>query len=65
MKRCKTSMLSYCKIILQKVAFSRKLFLKEYRKSHNWLTREEARELKQWVRSNKNMVLHTVKSTAS
>lgn len=61
MKRYNSSMLNYCKTILQKVAFSRKLFLKEYRKSHNWLTHEEALELKRWVRSNKKMMLETVK----
>lgn len=61
MKRYNTSMLNYCKTILQKVAFSRELFFKEYRKSHNWLTHEEMRELKRWVRSNKKLIPETVK----
>lgn len=55
-------MLNYCKTVLLKVAFSRKLFLKEYRKSHNWLSSKEADELKRWVRANKKFILQTAKS---
>lgn len=55
-------MLNYCKIILQKVSFNRDLFLKEYRKSHNWLTEEESRKLRQWVRTHKKYSLYILKS---
>lgn len=44
--------MAYCKLILQKMRFSRKLFLKEYRKSLSYLTAEEQVELKKWVRNN-------------
>jgi hypothetical protein len=47
----KSSMLNYCKAILQKVSFNRKLFLKEYRKSHSWLSASEIGELRSWVRN--------------
>lgn len=46
----KTSMLEYVKTILRKVSFDRKLFRKEYRKSLLWLSGNDARELKQWLR---------------
>lgn len=45
-------MLAYCKLILEKMRFSKKLFLKEYRKSMAYLTAEEQVELKRWVREN-------------
>jgi len=48
----KTTMLEYCKIILLKVSFSRKLFLKEYRKSRQWLAPHELIKLKIWVRQD-------------
>ncbi|MGB3468042.1 MAG: hypothetical protein WBA74_22340 [Cyclobacteriaceae bacterium] len=48
----KTSMLEYSKIILSKVSFDRRIFLKEYKKFHNTLVPEESMELKHWVRSN-------------
>lgn len=47
------SMLEYFKLILSKVSFDRKIFLKEYRKSKNWLNESELRELKFWLRKNK------------
>jgi hypothetical protein len=47
----KTTMLEYCKTVLQKVSFCRKLFLKEYRKSRQRLTAHEGVELKNWIRS--------------
>lgn len=50
----KQGMLSYCKVILRKMSFSKKLFLKEYRKSLSWLGPEEQTELKKWVRDTKN-----------
>jgi hypothetical protein len=52
----KQSMLAYCKMVLKKMSFSRKLFLKEYRKSLLWLDPEERSELKRWVRDLKNDV---------
>lgn len=50
----KTTMLDYYKLILQKVSFNRKLFLKEYRKSHRMLQRHEVQELKFWLRDAKS-----------
>lgn len=44
------SMLAYCKLILQKMSFNKKLFLKEYRKSLSYLNSEERNELRRWVR---------------
>ncbi len=43
-------MLAYTKTILEKMRFSRKLMLKEYRKSLAYLTAEEQGELKKWMR---------------
>ena len=53
-KNFKSSMLGYCKLILEKMSFSKKLFLKEYRKSLAWLNPEEQKELRRWVRNWKN-----------
>jgi hypothetical protein len=39
-------------LILQKMSFSKKLLLKEYRKSFSYLTAEEQSELKKWLRGN-------------
>ena len=44
------SMLEYCKIILGKMKFSRKLFRKEYRKTFQYLEPCEHHKLKQWLR---------------
>jgi hypothetical protein len=52
-KNFKQSMLGYCKMILEKMSFNRKLFLKEYRKSFSYLSAEEQSELKRWVRVNR------------
>lgn len=49
----KTPMLEYVKLILSKVSFDRRIFFKEYRKSKNWLSENEIRELKFWLRKNK------------
>lgn len=49
----KTSMFEYIKVILQKVSFNRKLFLKEYRKSYQWLAHHEREKLKEWIRSQR------------
>jgi hypothetical protein len=46
----KTSTLQYCKIILLKMQFSRKLFLKEYRKALKMLQPCDASHLKSWIR---------------
>lgn len=55
-RKFKQSMLAYCKLILLKMSFSRKLFLKEYRKSFSYLNEEERNELKKWVREGRNSV---------
>jgi hypothetical protein len=56
----KTSMLEYCKLILTKISFSKTLFVKEYKKSLKFLSKNEVKELKQWVRAtfkfNRNSV---------
>lgn len=49
----KTTMLEYAKIILRKVSFDKTLFRKEYKKSLHWLTRNEAAELKGWLREQR------------
>lgn len=53
-RKFKQSMLAYCKLILLKMSFSRKLFLKEYRKSFSYLNEDERNELKKWVREARN-----------
>jgi hypothetical protein len=52
-KNFKQSMLGYCKTILEKMSFSKKLFLKEYRKSLTYLSVDEQNELRKWVRVNR------------
>ena len=47
-KECQ--MLSYCKLILEKMAFDRRLLLKEYRKSLRLLSSDQSRELKAWMK---------------
>ena len=44
-------MLEHCKYVLKSVLFNRKLFLKEYRKALRWLKKNEALELKLWLRT--------------
>ena len=44
------SMLEYCKIILGKMKFSKRLFRKEYRKTFRYLEPAEHHKLKQWLR---------------
>jgi hypothetical protein len=46
----KQSMLEYCKIILVKISFDKRLFRKEYRKTFNYLDANEHNELKKWIR---------------
>ena len=43
-------MLEYCKIILGKMKFSKRLFRKEYRKTFRYLEPSEHHKLKQWLR---------------
>jgi hypothetical protein len=57
----KTTMLEYFKIILDKVSFDRKLFRKEYRKSLSSLTRDEANQLKNWLRQQRLPCLSNLK----
>ena len=45
----KTPMLDYCKLILDKVNFNKRLFWKEYKKSCNHLPEHEVAELRQWL----------------
>jgi hypothetical protein len=49
----KTSMLSYCKTILEKLKFNQILFRKEYRKTFIYLNKTEQTQLKQWLRDNR------------
>lgn len=42
--------LSYAKTILEKVSFDKKLFWKEYRKQHKWLSVEETAIFKRWFK---------------
>ena len=46
----KQSMLEYCKIILVKISFDKRLFKKEYRKTFSYLAPDEHNELKKWIR---------------
>lgn len=46
----KQSMLEYCKVILVKISFDKRLFRKEYRKTFSYLEPDEHNELKKWVR---------------
>ncbi|MEK6479640.1 hypothetical protein WJR50_18995 [Catalinimonas sp. 4WD22] len=49
----KTCMLTYSKLILEKVSFSKELYEREYRKALRKLSESEARQLKEWA-NNKN-----------
>jgi hypothetical protein len=51
-KECQ--MLNYCKLVLEKMSFDRKLLLKEYRKSLRWLPTAESRQLKAWMKERAN-----------
>lgn len=55
-KDFKRSMLVYCKTILLKMSFSKRLFRKEYRKALSSLDPEEQDELKKWVRDIRDNV---------
>ncbi len=49
-----TSMLDYCKAVLQAVSFDERLFSKEYIKSIQWLSKNETQELKLWIQNNQS-----------
>ena len=42
-------MLDFCKTVLPRVSFDRRLFAKELKKSFKWLSREDAETLRQWA----------------
>ena len=42
-------MLEFCKTVLSRVSFDRRLFAKELKKSFRWLSREDAEALRQWA----------------
>ena len=46
----KTSILEYCKLVLKKISFNRRLFRKEYKKTFGYLDLEDQSKLKQWLR---------------
>ena len=48
----KKGMLEYCKIILEKMSFSRRLFRREYKKTFAYLAPAEHEELKRWLRAS-------------
>lgn len=52
-----SGMLRYCKIILKKLSFNKKLQRKEYEKSQLWLTQSECLKLKEWMLVQKNFAL--------
>jgi len=49
--KSKTSMLEYCKVILEKVSFSHELFKKELHKSSNLLSEDEMDQLYSWCKN--------------
>jgi hypothetical protein len=49
--KTKTTMLEYCKLVLQSVSFNKQLFKKEYRKAIKWLKQPERLQLKHWIRA--------------
>lgn len=46
----KTNMLEYCKLVLKKMSFNRRLFRKEYKKTFAYLDQTDHTKLKQWIR---------------
>ena len=49
-KKISISMLEYCKVVLEKISFSPRLFRKEYRKTFRYLAPQDHNELKMWIR---------------
>ena len=58
-RKFKLSMLEYYKVILFKISFDKKSFRKEYKKAIKHLDDGERAALKNWVRSQWNMVTLT------
>lgn len=54
----KTCMLTYSKLILEKVSFSKELYEREYRKALKKLSESEARQLKEWANDKKKKLAH-------
>jgi hypothetical protein len=46
----KVTMFEYCKMILEKLSFDRRLFRKEYKKSFKYLAPAERAAFRKWVR---------------
>jgi hypothetical protein len=49
MKKVKTTILEYCKLILEKVSFDKRLFWKEYKKGIKKLTESESEAFRLWM----------------
>jgi len=43
------AMLEFCKTVLRRASFDRRLFAKELKKSFSWLSYEDALALKSWA----------------
>lgn len=52
----KTCMLSYSKLILEKVSFSKELYEREYKKALQKLSDKEAQLLQDWVSHKKKQL---------
>ena len=50
LEMAESKMLKYCKVILEKMSFDKRLARKEYRKSLRWLDHKECVSLKEWIR---------------
>lgn len=50
-------MLEYSKLILSKMTFDKKLFMKEFKKAFRGLNREERKQLILWVRAESRRAL--------
>ena len=44
-----TPMLEFCKTVLTRVSFDRRLFARELNKCFRWLSKDDARALKTWA----------------
>ena len=44
-----TPMLEFCKTVLKRVSFDRRLFATELKKAFRWLSKEDAEALRQWA----------------
>ena len=42
-------MLEFCKTVLKRVSFDRRLFATELKKAFRWLSKEDAEALRQWA----------------